>query len=419
MNSRGESMASTIRQDVNKLAPDFSSVLNLTAPLNDRVAQERTIRRSSQADSGVFDVARAGETSVKLDPALVNALGTLNVSAKGLGTDLSDGIAEFQITGGAADLDTTKVEIIHSGGLSLKSGSTTVDLTDFIITNLGDRAILTGLVTINQDLVTRAPLFDLKIGGVEVSGDRTRSTLDLENVAVTLTSEAANTLNQAFKVSAFTAGFTVGTAEVEASLRQPVRGTGHFPGRSAQTPTVPIHGLPQNTVFDVAARGETEVKLSSALAEALSSLKVDVLGFGRTGLRDGRAEFGITGGAADLDTTKLELIHGGGLSLKAGKTTVDLTDFIISNLEGRTVLTGLVTVNGDLVARASLFDLTVGGVAASGNAQRAVLDLDKVQVSLAAEAATTLNQVFGVQAFASGFDVGTAQAEAVLRPLAR
>jgi hypothetical protein len=377
------------------------------------------MNRSSQAGPSVFDVARAGETDVRLSSDLVNALGSLNVTAKGFGkTDISDGIAEFGITGGAADLDTTKVEIIHNGGLSLSSGNTTVDLTDFIITNLGDRPVLTGLVTVNNDLVTRAPLFDLKLGGVGTSGDSSHPTLNLDDVGVTLTSEAASTLNQIFGVSAFTQGFNIGTADVEAFLRQPVRGAENPSNRSLDT-GVPLSGLPENIVFDVVRGGETDVKLSNDLVSALGSLNVEALGFGSTDIRDGIAEFGITGGAADLDTTKVELIHKGGLSLKAGTTTVDLTDFVISNLGDRASLTGLVTVNGDLVARASLFDLQVGGVAASGDKDHPVLNLDNVQVKLSSEAAGTLNQAFGVSAFTPGFNIGTADVEALLRQPSR
>ena len=72
--------------------------------------------------------------SVALSGGLIDALTSLGVHASGFGgTDITDGVADFLITGGAADLTQTEVEIIHSGGLSLQAGDTTVTLSDFII----------------------------------------------------------------------------------------------------------------------------------------------------------------------------------------------------------------------------------------------------------------------------------------------
>ncbi|WNZ24299.1 hypothetical protein HJG54_16500 [Leptolyngbya sp. NK1-12] len=81
--------------------------------------------------------SRNGLTSVILSTELVNALGTLSVQASGFDkTRIQNGIASFAITGGAVDLDRIKVEIIHSGGLTLRAGNTEVNLTDLVITNL-------------------------------------------------------------------------------------------------------------------------------------------------------------------------------------------------------------------------------------------------------------------------------------------
>jgi hypothetical protein len=147
------------------------------------------------------------------------ALTALNLQAEGFGTtNINNGVAEFDITGGAADLDTAKVEIVHSGGLTLKSANTAVNLTDFAVSNLGDRPILTGLVTVNGDLVTRAPLFDLQLGSASTSTQGNQTNLTLEDVGVRLTNEAATTLNQVFGVNAFTPGFNIGTASVNAFL---------------------------------------------------------------------------------------------------------------------------------------------------------------------------------------------------------
>lgn len=158
-----------------------------------------------------------GLTSVALSTDLVNALTALGVQASGFGdTRIRKGVARFSITGGAVELDRTRVEILHSGGLTLQAGGTEVNLTDFIISNLNGQTVLTGVLTVNGEVVTRAPLFNLQVGSVGTSKVRGRDNLDLNNVTVTLTDVAAGALNQAFGVTAFTAGFNIGTAQVDA-----------------------------------------------------------------------------------------------------------------------------------------------------------------------------------------------------------
>ncbi|NJL80686.1 MAG: hypothetical protein HC907_09320 [Richelia sp. SM1_7_0] len=169
-----------------------------------------------------FDIINSprGETQVAFSSDLTNALSSLNVEVEGFGsTDIELGVADFRITGGAADIDTGKVDIIHDGGLTLKAGEATVNLTDFIVTNLDNNPVITGAVIVNDDLVTRAPLFDLQIGSLGTSNLAGNPILNIDNIQATLTNDAANLLNQAFGVSAFTQGLDIGTAEVEALLR--------------------------------------------------------------------------------------------------------------------------------------------------------------------------------------------------------
>lgn len=351
-----------------------------------------------------------GQTSVRLSGGFINALSSLNVEASGFGgTQIRNGVARFAITGGAADLSPTKVEILHGGGLTLKAGGTEVGLTDFVITNLGDRATLTGLLTVNGDLVTRAPLFNLKIGKVGTSKRNGRNNLDIDNVGVTLTETAAGALNQAFGVSAFTAGFRIGTAQVDAFF-SPSSGNlseRRLPIADAINNASLFPGATQN----VLPRGKTSVDLSDDLVNALGSLNVSASGFGNTKIRNGVADFLITGGATDLDTTKAEILHSGGLTLTAGNRKVNLTDFVISNLDSSAVLTGAVTVNGNLVSRLPLFNLQIGGIEALARGSSTNLDLNDVNVTLTNRAARTLNRVFNVDAFTAGFNIGTAQVD--------
>jgi glycerophosphoryl diester phosphodiesterase len=174
----------------------------------------------SNAVRTTFDV-NGGNTSVALSTDFVKALGDLNLKAKTVApTNLgNDGVANFPITGGAADVDPTKLDLLHSGGLVLSSAKTTVGLTDFEITNLGDRPVITGLLTVNDNLLARTTLFDLTVNQVQqVRTTSGGTTLNLKDVGVTLSANAAGALNQTFGVSAFTPGFNIGTAQVVAPL---------------------------------------------------------------------------------------------------------------------------------------------------------------------------------------------------------
>ncbi len=342
----------------------------------------------------------SGSTSVTLSTGLVNALTGLGVQASGFGTtEISNGIASFLIAGGAADLAATRVEILHDGGLTLRSGNRVVNLTDFSISNLGGTAVLTGLVTVDGNLVTRAPLFNLQIGGVAASNQNGLTDLALQNVVATLTTEAAATLNQAFGVTAFQPGFNIGTAQVEAFVET---ATGNVRGINPP----PIQTEPN---------GLTSVTLNSTLLTALNSFGVQASGFDGTQIQNGVATFAIVGGAADLRDTQVEINHSGGLSFRSGNNTITASDFTISNLGNRAVLTALISLNGGSLTRAPLFDLQIGSVnAAAGTGQRNLtnLDLQNVALTLAPEAAAALNQAFNVTAFQPGLSIGTAQVDA-------
>lgn len=353
-----------------------------------------------------------GRTTVALSTDLVNALEALNVTARGFGgTRIRNGVARFAITGGAADLDATRVEIIHGGGLTLRAGTTEVSLTDFVISNLDGQAVLTGALIVNGDLLTRAPLFRLQVGGVGVSGSGDRTRLNITDTTLTLTNPAARQLNRAFGITAFAAGFNIGTAQVGA-LINPNNGniSERRPGPLLNSPPSLFPGDTQ----DVLPRGKTSVTLDDGLVNALGVLNVQATGFGNTRITNGVADFLITGGVTDLDTTKAEIFHSGGLTFRAGQTRVSLTDFTISNLAGDAVLTGAVIVNGALVTRAPLFDLGIGGIDVTPRGRRTALEFNNVDVTLTRQAASTLNRVFDVSAFTAGLTIGTAEVDAVV-----
>ncbi len=159
-----------------------------------------------------------GNTSVELSDALVDALGTLGVRVGPIRpARLDDGRARFPIPGGALDLETARGDVFHVGGLLLVAGGTGVELLDFIIDTTGSTPVLTGLVSVDGDLVGRVPLFDLGLTSAPELGRRGR--LEIRGVDVTLTAAAAQALNDIFGVSAFVEGFEIGVARLKTRVR--------------------------------------------------------------------------------------------------------------------------------------------------------------------------------------------------------
>jgi hypothetical protein len=154
------------------------------------------------------------------------------------------------------------------------------------------------------------------------------------------------------------------------------------------------------------AIGETTVYLSSGFVSALSSLGVTPGAVGPATLYRGAATFPVTVGIADLTNNYVDLGHVGGLSLTAGSTKVTLVNFQIEALPGNhAYISGIVTVNGAIAGRLPLFDLAIGSVY---QPNKETLSIQNVTVTLDPTAASALNGVFKVSAFAGGFGIGTA-----------
>ena len=172
-----------------------------------------------------------GATEVALSTEFVGALGSLgvkpdNVLPGALYAGSNGPRVAFPIPTGELDATGPKLEILHSGGLTLTAGSTRVALTSFIIENLGGKLQLTGVVKSNNDIVGRIPLFDIELTSApQISqpiGGRffgfSFSNLSIRGAKVTLAEPAAKALNAAFGVSAFTKGFPIGVASVNARV---------------------------------------------------------------------------------------------------------------------------------------------------------------------------------------------------------
>jgi hypothetical protein len=183
---------------------------------------------------------------------------------------------------------------------------------------------------------------------------------------------------------------------------------------SSTTPAAPD---PVAQVDQLSGRS-TAVTLDAGFVEALQSLKLTPGPLGAASIsKAGVASFPITGGNVTYyepgsvsPYVQGEIDHdGAGLSLEGGGKRVELTDFVVD--PGKSVLTGKVTVDGEVAAEsAPLFFLdgrTLNPLAVNEGNGTAVLE--GTTVKLKAEAAELLNQTFGVDALEEGLVIGVAK----------
>jgi hypothetical protein len=159
--------------------------------------------------------------------------------------------------------------------------------------------------------------------------------------------------------------------------------------------------------------GLTSVQLSEDLLGALETLSITPATIAPGALSEGVVRFPISGGGLDQATLAGDVFHVGGLSLSNadGTTTVELFNFVIDTIGEQPVLTGLVAVNGDLVGRIPLFNLSLA--TAQVDAALFSTTIQNVTSSLTLEAADALNAAFGVTAFVEGVNVGVAAVSAL------
>ena len=160
-----------------------------------------------------------GRTTVTLASGFVSSLQELGVTPGTVSpTRLHDGVVNFPVTGGAIDLDTAASQILHSGGLTFTAGQTKVTLQSFII-DTTKTPMISGLVSVDGKLLGRMPLFDLALpSGISLPLKPWDGRIVLKGVGVTLDAAAAQALNNVYHVSAFKAGFSIGTAKVRIDL---------------------------------------------------------------------------------------------------------------------------------------------------------------------------------------------------------
>ena len=188
---------------------------------------------------------------------------------------------------------------------------------------------------------------------------------------------------------------------------------------SASTSTAPTQTEAVTPVAEIPALTgkDTAVTLDAGFVQALGDLKLTPAPVGSAEISDaGVASFPITGGNVTYYTPGTESPYvqgmidhdGSGLSLTGGGKTVELTDFEVD--PGKSVLTGKVTVDGEVAAEsAPLFFLDGRTLNPLEMGDNGTAILEGTTVKLKQEAADLLNETFGVDALAGGFVIGVAK----------
>lgn len=314
----------------------------------------------------------SGETAVKLRPAVAKLLTKNGVKVAPVKpAKVKSGAVVFPVTGGNLDPISAVGQIKHSGGLKFSAGKRSLVARNFTIrTKAGILSGKVGGATVN--------LFKVDLKKAKIT--RPGLAVKVRGAVLSLTGASAAALNKTFKVRLFKPGLVIGTAVVN---------------------VVPSE-------VRLAASGGTDLTLNPGTAQALTDLGVAAAPIGPAeALPSGAIRFPITGGRASTTTFAGAIRHSGGISLTAGPTTVELTDFTI-NVDADPDLTAL--VGGQ---RVSILSLDLTNLEASVTGRK--IKLANVSADLTAAAAGALNAAFGVSAFTEGLNLGTASVNAVAR----
>jgi hypothetical protein len=306
-----------------------------------------------------------GSTAVTLTSA--DTLQSLGISATPLGSATIDAsgakpVAQFPITYGTVGPDSSTVILHQASGLELADATGEVDLQNFRIDT--QNALVDADVSINGESVGNVAVFDIGADGQ----------------TLTLTSEAADAVDQALGTMAITPDVVIGTAA-------PWPVTDSF--RCGQSEIQFLYG----TDTDPVTGGATDVTLTSA--GTLQSLGVTVTPLGSasidTSSTDPIAQFPITGGTEGPDSFLVLLHQGSGLELSDSAGTIDLRDFLIDTKNS--AVTANVSVNGEPAGNVPVFSL--GGT-------------DGTTLTLTSAAAGVVGKVLGTTAITSDVVIGTA-----------
>ena len=165
--------------------------------------------RSAAERSSTVPVT-GGQTLLKLDGGTAAALSGAGVSIRATGPAIGPAgspLFAFPIVGGEVNKKQLSGRIVHSGGLAITAGDTTLVVKRFVIDL--DSGFLTARVA---GAGVRIPL--LRLGAVTGGVTAAPGILLLKDVNVRLTGTAAGALNQTFNTDLFERGLLIGQATV-------------------------------------------------------------------------------------------------------------------------------------------------------------------------------------------------------------
>lgn len=315
----------------------------------------------------------SGSTALKLDKPIAKVLKANGVKVVPIKpARVKGGAVSFPVTGGNLDPATAAGTIRHSGGLRFQAGGAKLATTKFVVK--------TGRNNVLRAMVGGAQVNLLKLDLKKAKITRPGFGINVSRVGVSLTGAAAKALNTTFGVKLFRQNLRLGHVVVKT---QPVS-------------------------VGLAANGSTDLALDPGTAQALTDLGVSAAPIGPASVTPGgELSFPITGGRANVSSFAGSINHSGGISLSAGETVVELTDFRI-NVDNDPDLTAL--VGGQ---RVSILSLDLSGLETGVKGKR--ITLANAVGKLTADAAAALNAAFGVTAFTEGLVLGTATVNAVAR----
>jgi hypothetical protein len=217
-----------------RTTPFIAGALALTTTLGLAACSSSSKSSSASADQPAattpvakIDALTGQSTSVTLDPAFLKGLTALKLTPGPVGSaKIAGAVATFPITGGnvtyyAPGTVSPYVQgsINHDGsGLSLTSGATKVELTNFVVDP--GKSVLTGKVTANGKVAAEsAPLFFLDGRTLQPLQAGTDGTAVLQGTTVSLTKEAAALLDSTFGTTALTEYFPVGVAKITVNTK--------------------------------------------------------------------------------------------------------------------------------------------------------------------------------------------------------
>jgi hypothetical protein len=189
------------------------------------VAVVAVLAPATAGASGASTVKLKGEaTTLQTDPATTKALisnGILPLPVNPASVRVASwhrGLSlrySFPITGGRVDATSLVGHINHSGGLEFVNVANghTLTLTNFRI-QISAHPGLTAAV--NGDPKTRVRILNLDLSNATIV--KHPPTVKVDSVKATLTATAASALNSTLGVNLFSAGITLGTANVDAHI---------------------------------------------------------------------------------------------------------------------------------------------------------------------------------------------------------